>query len=292
MTVDYTDADPRLHDAVVRAFGWRPELTKGQPHTIDELVEWHRISRGDRTDQFEGIANVIAEFVYEVEQHHAETSSYDLPIDTHPNDVTDDGNYISLPYQYPVFDIVTAYHHRPDYTATLAASFDPRQDSARTRMLRRLGTEDPRLLELKHQLGGNFTGDLDAKHVFGYSTEWCVRQSALADWIPGRLWANYALHDLEPDGAYLQGIQEDLAPYGRATDLRSPAQVDALDRLAADLIERYTKSRRAGMSHELAMHVYNSPDLDAVLGLYTTAGAEYVLATIPERYEAGAGAYR
>lgn len=288
----YADLDPQLHDAVLRAFGWRPELTGGQPHRIDDLTEWHRVSRGDRTAQFEAIVNTIADFMYEVEQHHAETGSYDLPIATHPNDVTDDGNYISLPYQYAVFDIVTAYHHRPDHTATLATSFDPRVDSSRTRMLRRLGTEDPRLLELKYQLGGSFTGDLDAKHVFGYSTEWCIRQSALAEWVPGRLWANYALHDLEPDGAYLQDIQADLALHGQATDLNSSAQVDALDRLAADLIERYMKSRRAGMSHDLAMHAYNSPDLDAVISLYTTAGPEYVLATLPERYEAAAGAYR
>lgn len=288
----YANTDPQLQEAVLRAYGWKPHSTSKHPHTLDDLIEWHRVARGDLVTQFQNISDYIAGFVRHAQQHHAETGGYEnLDEDAWAYDLTDDDLYVSLPYQYPVFDMVTAYYHRTHH-ATLATMRNPCADNAYTRMLRRLGDEDPRLLTLKHQLGGDFDGDLDAKHVFGFSTEWCIRQNALAPWVPGRLWSNYMLHDLEPDGAYLQDIQDDLALYGQATDLSNPSQVDALDQLAADLIERYMKSRRAGMSHDLTMHVYNSPNLDAVISLYTTAGAEYVLATIPERYEVGAGAYR
>lgn len=279
--------DPALETAVLGALHWTADKTPGQQHTLDDFLRWHRISRKD-DDQYQQIVDTLDIMVRLAIQNHETVGSYELTDNQYQaHRFTANGdNELGLPYMYGEFDIISAYGQRFSRSGSLLLP-RPRYDSQSeyAKMLRRLGDEDVRLLDLAHFLGGSFSGDLKAKKRYGRNTEWCVRQSSLARWIPERLYDDAVLYEMEPSGIYLQAIQDDLTPYGDA--IISPKedwrQVEALDLYTVTLIEKYKKCRAAGMSHALTMHMYLAADIDRIIALATDLGEEYTFATIPQR---------
>lgn len=264
----YADAQ----EDILRALGWTPDWSRGQAHTIDDLIEWHRVANGDGS----AIHNAIVAIIPELIERHAELRAlagdgYETlrtTIGVATIDRADDEGGITtgvlrLPYLYKNSDRFYTYMHRLSRgkRERIIYSYETHWERE---CITALGDEDPRLLDLCYDLNVKprdaANPDLYRK---GTKAEWRIRALSHKSYLHDEVLWDAEAQAIEPSGVYLTHLAENVFYNDQVPTLME-----------------YKKCRAADISHEGAVELLalGIEDPAAVIRLCREVGEEYGLA--------------
>lgn len=267
-TAHYLDAQ----EDILRALGWNPDWSRGQAHTLDDLVEWHRVANGDGSAIHTAVVAIIPELI----ERHTELralagdgyESLRTTIGVATIDRADDEGGITtgvlrLPYLYKNSDRFYTYMHRLSRGKRNFVTYSHETHWERE-CITALGDEDPRLLDLCYDLNVKprdaANPDLYRK---GTKPEWRIRALSHKSYLHDHVLWDTEAQALEPTGIYLTHLAENVF----------------YDNQVPTLIE-YKKCREAGISHGGAVDILalGIEDPVAIIELCREVGEEYGLA--------------
>lgn len=257
---------------ILHALGWRPEWSGGEPHTLDDLIAWHRIAHGKKSRIYKAVVSTIPELI----KRHAElrelagdgyeglrTTIGVATIDRADDEDSIGTHTLGMPYGYENSDPYWAYLHRYFKAGVHRVGYGHRAVGLRPAVMT-IGDEDPDLLGLCYKLNVKPESATDLNRwPEGTTTEWRIRATSHISYLHDHiLWDEEATR-LEPTGLYITHLAEHVF----------------YDRQVPTLIE-YKKCRVAGISHDGAVELLalGIEDPASIIELCREVGEEYGLA--------------
>lgn len=257
---------------ILHALGWDSDWSRGQTHTLDDLIEWHRVANGEGSAVHAGVVAIIPELI----ERHAELRAlagdgYEhlrKTIGVATIDRADDEGGITtgvlrLPYRYENNDRFYAYMHR--LSRGKRNFFTHSRDTLWEReCITALGDEDLRLLDLCYDLNVK-PRDAANPDLYGKGTraEWRIRALSHKPHLHDHVLWDAEAQAIEPTGIYLTHFAENVFYNDQVPTL----------------IE-YKKCRVAGISHAGAVELLalGVEDPVSIIELCREVGEEYGLA--------------